>query len=106
MYLENLSIIQKRGVPGLSVREIRMFFFQVSLPGLKRVRLECSEYHPILELKHINLGVDSVTHYTGSLYFADLFPEVQVSFTLCLKVWCSLQPESTKHRRRDGWYTM
>lgn len=86
VHLQNLSIIQCKGVPGLSVREIRTFFFQASLPELKRVRLECSEFAPIVELKHTDLGVHSVTHYTGSLYFADLFPAVEVSFTLCFKV--------------------
>lgn len=86
IHLEELTIIQRDGMKGLSIREIRVFFLQASLPGLKKVRLECHGNHTNPELKNTELGNLSVTHYSGSLYFLDLFPEVEVSFAKDLKV--------------------
>ncbi len=85
-YLQELTIIQRDGMKGLSIREIRVFFLQALLPGLKKVRLECRGNHTNPELKNTELGNVSVTHYSGSLYFLDLFPEVEVSFSKDLNV--------------------
>ena len=86
VHLSELTIVQRSDELGLSVREIRTFFFQATLPALKKVRLECHGFDSVVELQHTDLGVDSVTHYTGSLYFADLFPAVEVSGSYRLHV--------------------